>query len=75
MVEVTRWPRPGSQLHPPGDGSVNVGDDHLIVPVPQVDGALAATRALILRGDAEYHVVGAVLQLEAFLKHRNPVSA
>ena len=58
----------------PSDGPINVRDDHLVVPVPQVDGALAAARALVLRGDTEHHVVRAVLQLQAFLKDRSSVS-
>lgn len=44
---------------PPGDGAVDVRDDDFVVPVPQVDGSLAATRALVLSGDAEHHVVWA----------------
>ena len=44
-----------------GDGAVDVGDDDFVVPVPQVDGALAAAGALVLRGDAEHDVVRALL--------------
>lgn len=36
-----------------GDGTIDVRDYNLIVPVPQVDGALTATRALVLGGYAE----------------------
>lgn len=43
----------------PGDGAIDVRDDDLVIPVPQVDGSLAATRALVLSGDAEHHVVRA----------------
>lgn len=50
-----------------GDGPVDVRDDDFVVPVPQVDGALAAARALVLRGDAESHVVGAFLQFQTGL--------
>lgn len=41
-----------------GDGAVDVGDYDLVVPAPQVDGALAATRPLVLGGDAEGDVIG-----------------
>lgn len=51
-----------------GDGPINVGDDDFVVPVPQIDGALAATGALVLRGDAEGHIVGAVLQPQGDLR-------
>lgn len=58
-----------SQLDRPSDGSVDVRNDHFIVPVPQIDGAFTATGALILGGDAEDDVIGAILQLQAFLKN------
>lgn len=50
-----------------GDGSIDIGDDDLVVPVPQIDGALAAARALVLCGDAERHIIGPFLQFEAGL--------
>ena len=50
-----------------GDGAVNVRDHHLVVPVPQVDGGLAAARALVLSCHAERHLVGAVLQVQPSL--------
>lgn len=50
-----------------GDGSINIRDDDLVVPVPQIDGALAAARALVLCGDAERHIIGPFLQFEASL--------
>lgn len=59
----------------PSDCPVNVGNDDFVVPVPQIDGAFTAARALVLRGDAEHHVVGAVLQLQAFLKNIDYVSS
>lgn len=62
-------PRAPTQPDPPGDGPVDVRNDDFVVPVPQVDGALAAARALVLCGHAKDHVVGAVLQLQAFLKN------
>jgi len=39
------------------DGSIDVRDDDLVVPVPQVDGALAAARSLVLSGYAEGDIV------------------
>lgn len=51
----------------PGDGSIYVRDDDLVVPVPEVDGALTPTGALVLGGHAEDDVVGTVLQLERHL--------
>lgn len=51
-----------------GDGAVDVGDDHLVLPAPQVDGALAATRPLVLGGDTEGDVVGSVSQLQFGLR-------
>ena len=68
-------PTAPEQQDSPSDGPIDVRDDHLVVPVPQVDGALAAARALVLRGDAEHHIVGAILQLQAFLKDRSSVSS
>ena len=50
-----------------GDGSVDVGDDDAVVPVPQVDGSLTATGALVLGGHAEHHLVGPVAQLQTLL--------
>lgn len=49
------------------DGAVDVGDDDLVVPVPQGDGAHAAARALVLGGDAEGDVVEPLPQLQAGL--------
>lgn len=49
------------------DGAVDVGNDDLIVPVPQVDGAHAAARALVLGGDAEGDIVESFPQLQAGL--------
>lgn len=67
-------PAPG-RLDPPRDCPVDIRNDNFIVPVPQIDGAFAATRALVLRGDTENHVIGAILQLQAFLKNRSHVSS
>lgn len=50
-----------------GDGAIYVGDDDLVIPVPQVDGALAATRSLILSGYAECDVIWSISQLQASL--------
>lgn len=46
-----------------GDGPVYVWDDDAVVPVPQVDGGLAATGALVLCGHTEHHFVGAFAQV------------
>jgi len=51
-----------------GDGAVDVGDDDLVVPAPQVDGALAAARPLVLRGGAEGDVIRPLSQLQAGLQ-------
>lgn len=56
----------GSALTP-GDGSIYVRDDDLVIPVPEVDGSLTAAGSLILSGHAEHHVIGAVLQLKGQL--------
>lgn len=45
-----------------GDGAIDVRDDDLVVPVPQVDGALAATRSLVLSGYAEGDVIRSISQ-------------
>ena len=50
-----------------GDGAVDVGDDDLVVPVPQVDGALTAAGALVLCGDAEGDVIRTLLQVQTGL--------
>lgn len=36
-----------------GDGTIDVRDYDLVVPAPQIDGALAATCPLVLSGYAE----------------------
>lgn len=43
-----------------GDGAIDVRDYDLIVPVPQVDGSLAATCPLVLSGYAEGDIIGAL---------------
>lgn len=53
-----------------GDGAIDVRDDDLVVPVPQVDGALAATRPLILGGYAEGDIIRPLSQLQTGLKER-----
>lgn len=45
------------------DGAVYVGYYDTIVPVPQVDGRLTATGALVLCGHTEHHLVGSVTQV------------
>lgn len=50
-----------------GDGAIYVRDDDFIVPVPQVDGALAAACALVLSGDAECHIIRSILQFQTGL--------
>lgn len=54
-------------MHVLGDGAIDVRDDDFVVPVPQVDGALAAARALVLGGDAKRHVIGTLLQFQTRL--------
>ncbi len=49
------------------DGAIDVGDYDLVVPVPQVDCALAATCSLILGGYAEGDVIRPLPQLQAGL--------
>lgn len=53
------------------DGAINVGDYDLVIPVPQVDGALAATCSLILSGYAEVDVIKPLSQLQAGLKEKH----
>lgn len=54
----------------PGDGSIYIRDDYLIIPAPEIDCAIAATGALILGGHAEHHIVRTLLQLQAGLPTR-----
>lgn len=51
-----------------GDGSINVRDNDPIVPVPQVDGALAAARSLVLSSYAEGNIIRSVSQLQTGLE-------
>jgi len=51
-----------------GDGAIDVRDNDFIVPVPQIDGALAAACALVLGGDAEHHIVRSLLQFQTGLE-------
>lgn len=51
----------------PRDGSVNVRDDDLVVPAPEIDCAVAAAGTLILGGDAEHNVIRTLLQLQTHL--------
>lgn len=51
----------------PGDGSIYIRDDYLIIPAPEIDCAIAATGALILGGHTEHHIVRTLLQLQAGL--------
>lgn len=44
--------------------SVDVRDDDFVIPVPQVDGPCTPTGALILGCDTEYHVIGAIMELQ-----------
>lgn len=50
-----------------GNSSIDVRNDNLVIPVPQVDGTLAAARALVLSGDAEDDVIGALSELQTGL--------
>lgn len=50
-----------------GDGSIDVRDDDFVIPVPQVDGAFTAARALVLCCDAESHIIGSFLQFQTSL--------
>lgn len=51
----------------PGDGSIYIRDDYLVIPAPKIDCAMAATGALILSGHAEHYIIGTLLQLQASL--------
>jgi hypothetical protein len=51
-----------------GDGAVDVGDDDLVGPLPEVEVAAAAGGALVSRRDAELNLVHAWLQVEAALE-------
>lgn len=51
----------------PGDSSIYVWDNYLVVPVPEVDGALTAAGSLVLSGHTEHHIVWTILQLEGHL--------
>lgn len=53
------------------DGAIDVGDYDLIIPVPQVDGSLAATCSLILGGYAEGDVIKPLSQLQAGLEEKH----
>lgn len=44
----------------PCDGAINIRNDYLVIPVPQINGALTAACALVLGGDAEDHIIWAV---------------
>lgn len=46
-----------------GDGAVYVRDDHLVIPVPQVDGGFATAGALVLGSHAEDHIVSSFIQV------------
>ena len=54
--------------HTPGDGSIYVRDDYLVVPIPEVNGALASTRSLVLSGYTKHGVIRTVLQLQRQLQ-------
>lgn len=51
-----------------GDGSVYVRNNDAVVPVPQVNGGLATTGALVLGCHAEHHLVGSVAQVQVPLE-------
>lgn len=51
-----------------GDGSINIWYDNFVIPVPKVDGAFTAARALVLCCDAERHIVGSFLQFQTSLE-------
>lgn len=52
----------------PGDGSIYVRDNDLVIPVPQVDGSLTAARSLVLSGYTEHNLIRTVLQLQRHLR-------
>lgn len=54
-----------------GDRSVNVGYNDAVVPVPQVNGGLATTGALVLCCHAEHHLVGSISQVQVPLDGKN----
>lgn len=49
-----------SHSHILGDGAIDVRDYDLVVPAPQIDGALAATCSLVLSGYAEGDMIRSV---------------
>lgn len=49
------------------DGAINVRDNDFVIPVPQVDCALAAACALVLSGNAKCHIIWPLLQLQTGL--------
>lgn len=55
------------QFNSLGDGSINVGDDYPVIPVPQVDGSLAAASALVLGGYTEHYLIGPLPQVQTLL--------
>ena len=53
--------------HVLGDGAVYVRDNDSVVPVPHVDGSLAAACSLVLSGDTKGNIVGSLLQFQTGL--------
>lgn len=56
-----------------GDGPIDVRDDDLVVPVPQVDGPGAAARSLVLSGYAEGHIIWPLSQLQTGLRETQSI--
>lgn len=52
----------------PGNGSIYVRDDYLVVPVPEVDGSLTATGSLVLSGHTKHNIIRTILQLKGQLR-------
>lgn len=50
-----------------GDGAIYVRDDHLVIPVPQVDGGFATAGALVLGSHTEDHIVSSFMQVQTSL--------
>lgn len=46
-----------------GDGAIYVRDDHLVIPIPQVDGGFATAGALVLGRHTEDHIVSSFVQV------------
>lgn len=62
---------PQGLLFLPGNGSIYVRDDYLVIPAPQIDCAMASTGALVLCRHTKHHIIWTLLQLQAGLQKTN----